>query len=273
MNTDNKLLTIGQMAKLTGVSVRALHYYERKNILKPAHIDQQTGYRYYNPDQIPIVDMISGCVVLDIPLNDLADALSANNMDSLYQFFQKNKEIAEQRARLVNYSIQTLDKILTRMELGNIYAQKRLYKRPFPRKLYAIKPYKEYLNNNKHSFLEMARESFGDEYSRSAFQENIDEVVILPDFGLLHRVSPHGTEAYIFAEITEKTQTHDCIVVPAGTYYFRQDLCSNIEQASTLFATQLTNISNYLLIETEEPFLSKTVVSEPMYELKLIPMP
>ena len=41
---EEKLLKIGELAKLSGVSVKALHVYEKKDIIKPVKIDENTGY-------------------------------------------------------------------------------------------------------------------------------------------------------------------------------------------------------------------------------------
>ena len=37
-----------EFADLTGVSVRTLHYYDEIGLLRPGHVDEQTGYRYYD---------------------------------------------------------------------------------------------------------------------------------------------------------------------------------------------------------------------------------
>jgi hypothetical protein len=39
-------LTISEIAKLAGVSVRTLHYYDEIDLLKPSETDADTGYRY-----------------------------------------------------------------------------------------------------------------------------------------------------------------------------------------------------------------------------------
>lgn len=45
------MYTVGQLSKLTGVSVRTLHYYEKQGLLQP---DRNTGnqYRSYSEDDI-----------------------------------------------------------------------------------------------------------------------------------------------------------------------------------------------------------------------------
>lgn len=40
---DDELLTIGEVAKLDGITAKALRYYDAHNILKPAAVDP--GYR------------------------------------------------------------------------------------------------------------------------------------------------------------------------------------------------------------------------------------
>ena len=38
--------TIGELAKILGITAETIRYYERKGIIAPIH-DQETGYRYY----------------------------------------------------------------------------------------------------------------------------------------------------------------------------------------------------------------------------------
>ena len=52
------LLTIGNLSKQTGVHIKSLRYYEQLGILRPAHTDPDTGYRYYTLSQSPVVDAI-----------------------------------------------------------------------------------------------------------------------------------------------------------------------------------------------------------------------
>ena len=54
MNRDCEfqLLKIGELAALAGISVKALRVYEKKNIIKPVRVDEETGYRYYSAGQL-----------------------------------------------------------------------------------------------------------------------------------------------------------------------------------------------------------------------------
>ena len=48
MRGDLMKMQINEFAKLTGVSVRTLHYYDEIGLLKPAEVDEWTGYRFYD---------------------------------------------------------------------------------------------------------------------------------------------------------------------------------------------------------------------------------
>lgn len=46
------MFRIGDFSKLSRVSVKTLRYYDELGLLKPAHVDRFTGYRYYSADQL-----------------------------------------------------------------------------------------------------------------------------------------------------------------------------------------------------------------------------
>lgn len=44
--------TISEIAKLSGVSVRTLHYYDEIGLLAPSLVVPETGYRYYDENSL-----------------------------------------------------------------------------------------------------------------------------------------------------------------------------------------------------------------------------
>ena len=42
---DDQLLTIGRFARLSGLSIGALRHYDELDLLRPARVDPETGYR------------------------------------------------------------------------------------------------------------------------------------------------------------------------------------------------------------------------------------
>ena len=43
---------IGEFSILSKTTVKTLRYYEKENLLIPAYIDKETGYRYYETSQL-----------------------------------------------------------------------------------------------------------------------------------------------------------------------------------------------------------------------------
>ncbi|MEL7433945.1 MAG: MerR family DNA-binding transcriptional regulator, partial [Chloroflexota bacterium] len=52
------MFKIGDFSKLSQVSSKALRYYDNIGLLKPAHVDSFSGYRYYTVDQLPRLNRI-----------------------------------------------------------------------------------------------------------------------------------------------------------------------------------------------------------------------
>ncbi len=48
------MLKIGEFSKLSRVSIRMLRHYDDIGLLKPAEIDNFTGYRYYREEQLSV---------------------------------------------------------------------------------------------------------------------------------------------------------------------------------------------------------------------------
>jgi DNA-binding transcriptional MerR regulator len=87
-------MQINEFARLTGVSVRTLHYYDEIGLLTPAYVDKFTGYRYYDENSILRMQEILFYRELDFSLKSIMNILSAPDYD-------KEKALNEQKKLLV----------------------------------------------------------------------------------------------------------------------------------------------------------------------------
>ena len=71
------ILTIGDFARATHLSVKALRYYHSVGVLIPAAVDYTTGYRRYRTDQIAVAQIIRRFRNLDMPIEDIQAVLAA----------------------------------------------------------------------------------------------------------------------------------------------------------------------------------------------------
>ena len=87
-------MQINEFAKLVSVSVRTLHYYDEIGLLKPAFVDEQNGYRFYDEISLERMQEILFYRELDFELKSIRDILSSPDYD-------KQKALAEQRKLLI----------------------------------------------------------------------------------------------------------------------------------------------------------------------------
>lgn len=66
-------MRIGELARRTGVTERALRYYEEQNLLKPARLP--SGYRDYAPSDVETVSHVRSLLAAGLPSHLIADLL------------------------------------------------------------------------------------------------------------------------------------------------------------------------------------------------------
>ena len=71
------MFRIGEFAQIAQVSARQLRFYDQLGLLQPAHIDAQTGYRYYSITQLPLARRIRLLRSIDMSLDSIHALLHA----------------------------------------------------------------------------------------------------------------------------------------------------------------------------------------------------
>lgn len=70
--TGQKLLKIGEVARLTGFSVKALHYYEERRLIAPAE-RSEAGHRLYGEEEVARLKFIKKAKLLGLTLKEIAE--------------------------------------------------------------------------------------------------------------------------------------------------------------------------------------------------------
>lgn len=73
------LVPIGRFSKMTRLSVKALRHYDELGLLVPAVVDPSSAYRYYTYAQANRAEAIRVLRSLDMPLEDVREALDADD--------------------------------------------------------------------------------------------------------------------------------------------------------------------------------------------------
>lgn len=69
------MLSIGEFARLVGVSVRMLRHYDRLGLLVPARVDEYSGYRFYSATQLDRANRLVALKDLGFRLDEVGEML------------------------------------------------------------------------------------------------------------------------------------------------------------------------------------------------------
>jgi DNA-binding transcriptional MerR regulator len=72
-------LSIGRLARASGLSIKAIRHYERVGLLAPYEVDPASGYRRYIPAQVETARSIRRLRELDVPLERIRTILAADD--------------------------------------------------------------------------------------------------------------------------------------------------------------------------------------------------
>jgi DNA-binding transcriptional MerR regulator/effector-binding domain-containing protein len=72
-------IAIGDFARMTHLSIKALRHYHDLGVLVPAEVDPSSGYRFYRADQVPVAQVIRRFRDLGMPLEDIRAVLRATD--------------------------------------------------------------------------------------------------------------------------------------------------------------------------------------------------
>jgi len=260
MSRKKGLLSIGELSKFTGASLRSLRYYEKLGILIPAFVDPGSSYRYYSLDQIRLVGMIQFCIELDIPLAEFSKFSLADDIIDFRAFLTRGREVAEHKMKALTRGLKLIATIEQQMDLTGSYQNGQIYTRELPEKCFHVKPCHGPLQEVDWFDILV---SFSDvPYAEDDYQD-------LAEFGFLCEHTPAGVFYYAFAEVPKHMANEHTKTIPAGLYVCRQSENSEIEHTPDFLREYLADNRPYLAIETEI-IIGKHTLSKPLHELRAI---
>lgn len=115
----DKYWPITEFSKLTGVSVRTLHFYDKKGILFP-HYKNTAGYRFYSLNELQILQKIAVLKHIGFNLQQIKIILDGEQLDWL--------ETLELQAKIIEENINRLQQGLQLIEHSrNLYSQQQQF--------------------------------------------------------------------------------------------------------------------------------------------------
>ncbi|MGA9287466.1 MAG: MerR family transcriptional regulator [Anaerobacillus sp.] len=100
---------VKEVAELTGISVRTLHYYDEIGLLSPATSD--AGYRLYTAEDLENLQQILFFKALDFPLKKIKNILAQPDFNRL-EALEFQKQVLCEKQRRLNQMNKSIDKTI-----------------------------------------------------------------------------------------------------------------------------------------------------------------
>ena len=164
---------IKEFAKLTDVSVRTHHYYDETGLLKPAFVDEQNGYRFYDENSLARMQEILFYRELDFPLKDILKILSSPDYDRK-KALEAQKELMILKKNRIEKLISALDDAVKGVKINmKVFDNSEFEEK---REEYAREAKEKWGNTEAYSEFEKKTRSFSTDDIRS-LAAGIDEVM------------------------------------------------------------------------------------------------
>jgi DNA-binding transcriptional MerR regulator len=104
-------ISIGEFARRSRLSVKALRLYDKRRVLVPARVDEVSGYRYYDVAQLEDARLVSMLRQLDFSLAAIRKLVACDPVDAAGQIavhWRKVESAHDARRELADYLVNRL---------------------------------------------------------------------------------------------------------------------------------------------------------------------
>jgi len=118
MDSPERLLSIGQFARASGLTAKALRHYDAVGLLAPAFVDPASGYRRYRAEQVKAARLIRRLRGLDLPVAEVRRLLDlyAADPDAMTDALALHRRRLVARATRMKGQIHDLDHLVAGKE-------------------------------------------------------------------------------------------------------------------------------------------------------------
>src|SRR4051812_34326148 len=106
--------TVKQVAAMSGVSVRTLHFYDETGLLKPAYVGAN-GYRFYEEAELLILQQILFYRELGFELKQIKRILGRRDFEKVAAL-QSHRKVLEKNFVRTRQLIETIDKTIQHLK-------------------------------------------------------------------------------------------------------------------------------------------------------------
>lgn len=182
-------MQIRDVVRKTGVTERALRYYDQIGLLRPARVTQ-SGYREYDEDNLSTLQQILFFREMDIPLEDISRILSDPAYDKT-ETLRKHRELLMLKKQRLEDVIRLLDDTIKggKPMSFDAFDTKKVEQ---ARKQYAEEAKQRYGDTKEYKQSQQKTAAYGDDQWQQFDQEGLD---IIKAFADCRAQMPEGEQA------------------------------------------------------------------------------
>jgi DNA-binding transcriptional MerR regulator len=105
------MLSVGQVARRTSLTTKALRHYDRLSLLVPAAVSED-GYRWYSEEQVGLAFMIARLRALDVPLDAVRAVLAGGDDNKLQRVLTAHRAVLQARDDRIRRALHSLDHLI-----------------------------------------------------------------------------------------------------------------------------------------------------------------
>ena len=117
------MFTIGELSKLTQLSIKTLRFYHEQGLLVPTCVDPDSGYRYYDQRHIETAQAIVYLRDLEFPLSEIKQLLDSRDDDDLLALLERQQATVKDRIRQLRKAAKSLEQFITEERKARTMAQ------------------------------------------------------------------------------------------------------------------------------------------------------
>ena len=100
------MIKIGEFSKLSHLTIKALRFYEREGLLKPASVDEWNNYWFYETSQLETAAKIKSYRQLGLSVEEIKAVFAGADVKGILQekiiSLKKEKNLIESRLSIIN---------------------------------------------------------------------------------------------------------------------------------------------------------------------------
>lgn len=117
--------SVGKLAKLSGVSIRTLRFYDQIGLLKPSYVSE-SRYRYYQKAELLKLQQILFFRELGFELKQIQAIFAQSDFDRV-QALHSHKKVLKKNIQRMQALMKTIDKTVNHLERKQAMADQEMY--------------------------------------------------------------------------------------------------------------------------------------------------